>query len=323
MASFAKQVNLASRKSMRYSKVPIPIMDEAAYEEYRRKEILKILRTDPESRNNSQINALVEYTQDIKFFKELSAKSTQSAHISCCHHMFYEFVPKFEFVFRYGDQGTKFYIIIQGRVSVELPTLNDNSGTYELVEALQLGDGAAFGELALEDSSKTRAASIKCVEDTHFAVIEKSDFKRILFKLVQDKRMELVNFLSGLPLFKSWTKGSLTKLTYFFKEKHYVRNQIIYREGETADDVFVVNEGEFKFNKKIQIRPQSDLKNKSKQKNLMNKQNQVHLNDVCILSRGEIFGEDEVIEDKRRNFTCVCHSIVGSLYVISKAVRNI
>lgn len=308
---------------MRYSRVPIPMMDEAAYEEHYRKEILKILRTDPESRNNSQINALVQYTQGIKFFKELSAKSTQSAHVSCCHHMFYEFVPKDEFVFRYGDQGTKFYIIIQGRVSVQTPTLNDKTGGYELVEALQLGDGAAFGELALEDSNKTRAASIKCVEDTHFAVIEKSDFKRILFKLVQDKRMELVNFLSGLPLFKSWTKGSITKLTYFFKEKQYVRNQIIYREGETADEVFVVKEGEFKFNKKIQIQPQSDLKNKNKKTNIINKQNQVHLNDVCILARGEIFGEDEVIEDKRRNFTCICHSIVGSLYVVSKAVRDI
>ena len=307
---------------MRYSRVSIPVMDEAAYEEYHRKEILKILRTDPESRNNSQINALVEYTQGIKFFKELSAKSTQSAHVSCCHHMFYEFVPMDEFVFRYGDQGTKFYIIIQGRVSVQTPTLNDKTGSYELVEALQLSDGAAFGELALEDSNKTRAASIKCVEDTHFAVIDKSDFKRILFKLLQDKRMELVNFLSGLPLFKSWTKGSITKLTYFFKEKQYVRNQIIYREGETADEVFVVKEGEFKFSKKIQIQPQSELKNKNK-KTTINKQNQVHLNDVCILARGEIFGEDEVIEDKRRNLTCICHSIVGSLYVVSKAVRNI
>jgi CRP-like cAMP-binding protein len=44
---------------------------------------------------------------------------------------------------------------------------------------LTLSDGYSFGELALEDN-KPRAASILCLEDSHFAVLEKEDYKRIL-----------------------------------------------------------------------------------------------------------------------------------------------
>lgn len=320
MSSFINRASISPRKSLIFSKgSAMPDMDDAAYEEHHRRGILRILRTDPASRTNSHISALVDYTQDIRFFKELSAKSSQSAHIACCQHMFYEFFNQSEYLFRYGDQGTKFFIIIKGKVSIQIPTLNNDAGTYELVEALQLGDGAAFGELALEDTGKTRAASIQCLEDSHFAVIEKSDFKRILFKMIQDKRMELVNFLNSLPMFKSWTKGSLTKLSYFFKEKQFVRNQVVYKEGEPAEEVYVVKEGEFKFNKKIQVQPIQKFKTRSKLSSIT-KQNPVHLNDVCILGKGEIFGEDEVIEDKKRNFSCVCHSISAALFVISKAV---
>lgn len=44
---------------------------------------------------------------------------------------------------------------------------------------MEYSDGKAFGELALYNDSP-RAASIFCKADTHFAVLSKQDFNKIL-----------------------------------------------------------------------------------------------------------------------------------------------
>jgi CRP-like cAMP-binding protein len=43
------------------------------------------------------------------------------------------------------------------------------------IELATLGAGKSFGDLALI-GSKPRMASIRCVEDTHFAVLSKQDY---------------------------------------------------------------------------------------------------------------------------------------------------
>ena len=180
--------------------------------------LTSILQTEPTKRSFSSILQLITATSDIQFFKELTQKASDNAHFMCCQYMRYEFFPAGSFVIRYGEIGTSFYIILQGSAVVK--TLEDEkaSSNNELTEVLRLKSGASFGELALEQN-KPRSASIKCIEDCHLAVLDKADYKRILAQLVKEKRMDVVNFLQTLPLFKTWTKGSLTKLSFFFKEK--------------------------------------------------------------------------------------------------------
>ena len=60
--------------------------------------------------------------------------------------------------------------------------------TVDIVKTYKSGD--SFGELALLDN-KPRAASIRCIENCHFAVLEKSNFQEILsmktkFSLLND-----------------------------------------------------------------------------------------------------------------------------------------
>jgi CRP-like cAMP-binding protein len=43
------------------------------------------------------------------------------------------------------------------------------------IEIATLGAGKSFGDLALI-GSKPRMASIRCIEDTHFAVLSKQDY---------------------------------------------------------------------------------------------------------------------------------------------------
>ena len=48
-----------------------------------------------------------------------------------------------------------------------------------LKQVVALGDGFSFGELALLNS-KPRAATIVCLEDCHFATLNRQDFDKII-----------------------------------------------------------------------------------------------------------------------------------------------
>lgn len=81
------------------------------------------------------------------------------------------------------------------------------------IEVAQLETGKTFGELALIEQ-KPRMASIRCLEETYFASLNKKDFNKVLGAIEKKKYLEKVNFLKSLPYFSQLTKTSLGKLTY-------------------------------------------------------------------------------------------------------------
>ena len=74
-----------------------------------------------------------------------------------------------EVLFHQGDEGNKAYMIISGRVSVEV----DNNG------AGFMSDGEVFGELALLLDQK-RSATVKSVKPTELIEINKEGLELIL-----------------------------------------------------------------------------------------------------------------------------------------------
>ncbi|CAG9321785.1 unnamed protein product [Blepharisma stoltei] len=274
-----------------------------------------ILEKSPESRTAEDINKIMGFTVNVKFFKSLTADSSSIIHRECCLCMSYEFFPANEYVFHYGDKGNKFYILLFGSVGVQVPFMNEETEQYDYQEVLVLKDGASFGELALLEK-KPRAASIQCKEASHFAVLDKINYQRILSKLMNEKKQEIVNYLKTLPIFHRWTRGSLTKLSFFFEEKSFYRKHVIYKEGEEANEVYLIREGEFQFIKKIPI-DQDHSNEKKFRRILIPKKAQQHRAEVAILGKGEFFGEEEVINRTKRNTTCICYSLQATVLAIS------
>lgn len=68
-----------------------------------------------------------------------------------------------------GDRGSKFYIILEGKIGIFLKNKN------ELKKVKELEGGESFGELALVNDAP-RSASIKCLLDCHFAVLDKKNY---------------------------------------------------------------------------------------------------------------------------------------------------
>lgn len=79
----------------------------------------------------------------------------------------------------------------------------------------KLTDGSSFGEFALLES-KPRTATVKCLKNTHFIVLTKDDYNRILGTIEKKALLDKINFLRSIPIFSLLTKTALGKFSYYF-----------------------------------------------------------------------------------------------------------
>lgn len=115
-----------------------------------------------------------------------------------------------------------------------------------------LNNGIGFGELALLND-KPRAATILTLEDTHFALLEKDDFNKIMAKALRDKFAEQVAFLTAFPFLSNLTRITKEKLCFMMKPTKYTFGQVVINEGEELNNIFLVESGEFEVSKNMYI----------------------------------------------------------------------
>ena len=133
--------------------------------------------------------------------------------------------------------------------------MNENK-TFEFIylgPVSELQNGTGFGELALLND-KPRSATIVTLEDTHFAVLEKDDFNKIMAKALRDKFAEQVAFLSYFPFLSQLTRITKEKLWFILNPCKYSLGQIVINEGEELRDIFLVENGEFEITKNMYIK---------------------------------------------------------------------
>jgi len=221
------------------------------------------------------------------------------------------------------------------------------------IEFTQLKSGKSFGELALI-KNKPRAATIRCVEDCHFAVMSKDDYEKVLQKIEMKKIQKNIEFMHQLPFFKVWTKTSLSKLQYSFEQRAFIRNQVVFREGEEAAFVYIIRSGDFEVTKRFKkeevkevdvmklLAPRAEeeteehgffsrkeeekvaLKDNSRKKtlgmiNAPNVQMASRLRNtetykIMLLGVGQMFGEDDVIHERPHSQTVICRSNQGVVF---------
>jgi hypothetical protein len=98
---------------------------------------------------------------------------------------------------------------------------------------------------------KPRMATIKCLKRAHFMVLSKKEYNKSLDDIKYKRKLTLVNYIKKLPLFNKLTRTYIGKLTDNTKEVKVTKDCVIYKEGDLADKVFIVKEGEFVVSKKI------------------------------------------------------------------------
>ena len=77
---------------------------------------IAVLKKNPESRSEKDLNILAPYIKEIPFFK---ARNIEGSHLNdICSELRYEQYSAGEFVFHLGDYGDRFYVILKGKVRV-------------------------------------------------------------------------------------------------------------------------------------------------------------------------------------------------------------
>lgn len=268
-----------------------------------------VLALPRKQRSSQQIQLLARYTQHVKLFSDM--QQDVQTHWECCSCLTGEVYSANKYVFRQGDPGNNFYIILKGSCAVQISGKRSD-GTMEQRLLTVLRQGECFGELALL-SSQPRQASIQCREDCHFAVLSRDDYNRILSKAHERIIHSKVTILIKQPIFRKLSKGALTRLTYFFKIKTYLRKQTVFNAGDPATELFIVKDGDFQLTKAVEmpivqaISPPNTTKSRRCSVN------------VTLLGTGEILGSSELIHGKFHAYTCTCYSTTGELMAINKS----
>jgi len=133
-----------------------------------------------------------------------------------------------------GDEDADFFYVIQSGkydtfVNETLVHTYDNAGS--------------FGELALMYNTP-RAATIKAATEGLIWALDRNSFRRIVLKTAFLKRRMYEDFIESLPILKSLESYERTNVCDALNSKSYADGAEIISEGDKADCMFFIEEGE-------------------------------------------------------------------------------
>jgi len=209
----------------------------------------------PDSRTDDDISTILEFVRDVKFFSQLTTIQQQML----CQMMTLETFQADDTIFKFGEFGDKFYIILSGSAKVQLPnpksrsfnvedcdTEDGHAAPLETVAFLQRGDG--FGELALQ-SSQPRSATIKTDETTEVLVTTRTDYTEYAGEKHRQFMDQRVEFLRNCPYIEEALKMSLLSnqdiaaMANCLSETSLRPNTVVCRQGDAMDNVIFVRSG--------------------------------------------------------------------------------
>ena len=151
-----------------------------------------------------------------------------------------------ELVFKEGAPGEAAFIVYSGRIRIVKAS---DGGKPVTLGALARGD--LFGERAIL-ADEPRMATARAAEDSVLIRIDKADFSRFFDdhtelqpyfeRLTQDRA--LINFLRLDTLFGAMPPKLIIRLFSALEETHHAAGSTIYEQGDEADALYVIREGE-------------------------------------------------------------------------------
>ncbi|KAJ3410159.1 hypothetical protein HDV05_004039 [Chytridiales sp. JEL 0842] len=202
---------------------------------YFHNECVQMLQKPGWERTQEEIRVLTRVMRGLKAFDKFSDFILKEV----CGVARFNAIEPMRAVFRQGEVGSAWYIILKGSVKVQITRTGRIEDTFT-VSKLGVGDG--FGDLALVND-QPRAATIVTLEKCELVRIEKTDYNRVL-KFVHDKTItEMAYFLRTIPAFESWTKTALRSIAGKMSFKKMKVGETIIEEGDPCKEVFFIRSG--------------------------------------------------------------------------------
>ena len=115
---------------------------------------------------------------------------------------------------------------------------------YNLVNYFETGQ--TFGEVALENSSNKRIATVIAIEDCDIVYIVKKEYNSLIKNSIERTIRNFYNVIYSFKLFKFITKYSFDRLYYnFFVYRKFNKGNFLINQNEECDNLYFIFKGEF------------------------------------------------------------------------------
>ena len=141
-------------------------------------------------------------------------------------------LPPGKIIYDLNDEGHFFYIIIRGKVVVNIQNNMNNT----------LSQWNIFGEISLFNEKKREEVMIT-KENTEIYIIDGESFRDIQKRNNEIILKERFNFLNNIFLFKCLDKISKYNVAQKMKKKEFPPNTKIISQGEKGDTLYIIKEG--------------------------------------------------------------------------------
>ncbi|XP_063308916.1 cyclic nucleotide-binding domain-containing protein 2-like [Pelobates fuscus] len=191
----------------------------------------------PEERSPQDIRFIRSMMMGILSFRRYSTHMQ----LMLARVVYYRRFGRGRVIVRKGHRGDSFYFVFSGVIAVT----QDVDGRSALLdpEPILLHKGTSFGEVALLKGLR-RNATLICMEDTEFLVVDRKEFFRN--KLDQELQKELqfrFQFFRSLDLFSSWSDESLETLADHCKIEECTHSQVIVNDTSETKNIIFVTKG--------------------------------------------------------------------------------
>ncbi|MFQ5786682.1 MAG: cyclic nucleotide-binding domain-containing protein [Thermodesulfobacteriota bacterium] len=197
-----------------------------------------------------------------------------------------------------GEYGDTFFAILKGTVEVSI-----NTEGYEDLTLAVLGEGNIFGEMAALTGYQ-RSATVAAKDDLILIEIPaevlkdlmklSSFFKETIERMYTERAVR--TYLRKVPLFANLSDAMLGKLESRVELISFNQGEIIFREGESGDSLYVIRTGFVKITKKHGDKDQI----------------------IAYLSQGNYFGEMALLEDEKRTATVSAFTKIELLQILKE-----
>ena len=142
-----------------------------------------------------------------------------------------------EVIFRQGDEGDSFYIVLSGHAQVTVERLGVR------FRACTLGPGESFGDRALA-SNEPRAATVQCLRASEFVALARADYAAALRRVHERELSAKLSFLRTLPFVHGLPPADLTLLGELVRRERFSRNTVVMAQGDKHARWYAVATGE-------------------------------------------------------------------------------
>uniref|UniRef100_A0A286XF57 Cyclic nucleotide-binding domain-containing protein 2 n=1 Tax=Cavia porcellus TaxID=10141 RepID=A0A286XF57_CAVPO len=200
-------------------------------------EAIQILQKQPSWREEHEIQMLCNILQALDSFRNY----TVPLQMLLAKVMRFERFGRRRVIVRKGQRGSSFYFIYLGTVAMTED--EDGSSAFLDPHPTLLQKGSCFGEQGLQSAS-VRWATVVCMEETEFLVVDQEDFlANKLNEEIQKENQYRFELFRNMDLFQSWSDERLQLLVTLGKIEKFSYGQLITKDLVESSCVIFICKG--------------------------------------------------------------------------------